>query len=237
MAFTFTDENGAKNINSVCQKFAAYCNPRKNVIYERYVFWQSNQQEGETIDQYITSLKQKVKSCEYDPACLDEMVRDKLVFGVKDLAVKERLLREENVTLQKAVNFAHATEVSKKQIKEMSQNQKETPAGSIHAVQESKKRKYDGMQKQMTCNYCGKSHPPKKCPAYGKTCKACSKVGHFESVCRSKPRINKTNKVDMVEKEAPTSDTENNSSENELELLTYSLQRKNGEQWCINLTK
>ena len=36
------------------------------------------------------------------------------------------------------------------------------------------------------CKYCGGSHAPRQCPAYGKTCNSCGKMGHFKKVCRSR---------------------------------------------------
>ena len=39
---------------------------------------------------------------------------------------------------------------------------------------------------QQVCRYCGSSHPPRQCPAYGKTCTECNKIGHFQRVCRCK---------------------------------------------------
>ena len=37
----------------------------------------------------------------------------------------------------------------------------------------------------VNCLNCGTSHPPKWCPAYGKTCYSCNKKGHFKPLCRS----------------------------------------------------
>ena len=39
---------------------------------------------------------------------------------------------------------------------------------------------------QSACRYCGGTHPPRQCPAYGKMCMEWSKVGHFCRVCRGK---------------------------------------------------
>ena len=36
------------------------------------------------------------------------------------------------------------------------------------------------------CKYCGGSHAPRQCPAYGKSCASCGKMGHFKKVCRSR---------------------------------------------------
>lgn len=36
------------------------------------------------------------------------------------------------------------------------------------------------------CTYCGTTHQPRKCPAYGKTCHKCKRNNHFSSVCVAK---------------------------------------------------
>ncbi|GFO20133.1 Gag Polyprotein [Plakobranchus ocellatus] len=36
------------------------------------------------------------------------------------------------------------------------------------------------------CPRCGYEHPPRSCPAYGKTCGACGKQNHFNSQCQTK---------------------------------------------------
>ena len=59
------------------------------------------------MDQFVTWLKNKVKSCEY--TSVDAMVRDKFVC-IRDLAVKEQLLREEKLTLENAICMARASE-------------------------------------------------------------------------------------------------------------------------------
>ena len=107
-----------KKLNKVLEQFEQYCNPRKNVVFERHQFWQITQKDSETVDQLVTRLKNKVKSCEY-PSPVDDMVRDKFVFSIRDLQVKEQLLREEKLTLEKAISMARVSEASKEQIKVM----------------------------------------------------------------------------------------------------------------------
>ena len=87
-------------------------------MFERHQFWQITQKDSETVDQFMTRLKNKVKSCEYPPL-VDDMLRDKFVFSIRDLQVKERLLREEKLTLEKAISMARSSEASKEQIKAM----------------------------------------------------------------------------------------------------------------------
>ena len=33
--------------------------------------------------------------------------------------------------------------------------------------------------------YCGKKHPPRRCPAFGKTCSTCKRRNHYAAVCFS----------------------------------------------------
>ena len=62
----WTDAGDADKFDKVCKAFQNYCSPRKNIIYERYVFWNLQQEEGESIDTYLTRLKVKVDTCEYN---------------------------------------------------------------------------------------------------------------------------------------------------------------------------
>ena len=50
-----TDQN---KIQPVLQKFAAYCQPLKNVPFERYKFYSRMQESGESYDHYQTALRQ-----------------------------------------------------------------------------------------------------------------------------------------------------------------------------------
>ena len=53
------------NKNKVDEKFDQYCNPHKNVMWERHKFT-CNQQPGETIDQYVTThVKTKAQTSKF----------------------------------------------------------------------------------------------------------------------------------------------------------------------------
>ena len=56
---TFTDwaeEGDDEKIAPVLEKFAAYCEPRKSVPFERYRFNKRAQEPGESYEQYRTTL-------------------------------------------------------------------------------------------------------------------------------------------------------------------------------------
>lgn len=189
--FSFPEDKDKADFKKVQQKFEEYCNPRKNVVFERYKYWKTTQLD-ENISTFVTTLKQKIKTCEYPATILDDMVRDKLVFGVKDIAVKERLLRESTLTLEKALDICRASEQSKDQVKSMSATESHTnQVDSMKAAtndNSAKPRERSQNESLIQCRFCGTSHKRRACPAYGKICNFCKAIGHFESMCYRKKK-------------------------------------------------
>ena len=162
------------------------CTPQKNILYERHGFWSMQQEDGESVDSYLTRLKLKIDYCEYDksgwPAAVkNELTRDKFVFGLIDDGLQERLLRESDLSLERAVALAQRSESSKIQVKAMAS--RSTQAFNCDEIQQ---KKYPH-PRLSPCGRCGKHHKPRHCPAYGQQCSACHKLHHFAIMCRNKP--------------------------------------------------
>ena len=89
-------------------------------MFEEFKFWNRSQQEGETVDQFVTELKRMIKNCEYTEST-DTMVRDRLVIGIRDAKVQGQLLRidVEKLTLEKALSHCRSAEVTETQLKEI----------------------------------------------------------------------------------------------------------------------
>ena len=114
--FTFDGDNGDR-IQPVLESFAAYCQPLKNVPFERYKFYSRKQEAGESYDHYRTALRQLADRCEFETITADQILRDKLVFGIQDSKVRERLLREKNLSLRKTDEICRAYETMIQQMK------------------------------------------------------------------------------------------------------------------------
>lgn len=104
------DERG--KVNSLLKRFKEYCTPRNNITLERYKFNTRLQKSEETIDQFVVELRQLAKSCEFGDL-EEDMVRDRIVVGVHSTTMKERLLRESDLTLKTALDLCRAAEQSK----------------------------------------------------------------------------------------------------------------------------
>ena len=114
-------EGDDKKFDKVLEAFERFCTPQKNILYERHGFWSMRQDEGETVDSYL-KLKIEYDKTGWPPAVKNEMTQDKFIFGLFDDGVKERLLRETDLTLERAVALAQRSEASKSQVKAMSSN-------------------------------------------------------------------------------------------------------------------
>ena len=82
---SFTDTLNSLNL---------YFNPKKNVHYEHYKFLQLKQEDGETIDNFVTRLKVYAKSCDYNNYNEDKAAIDKLILSCTDPTIQKTLLKE-----------------------------------------------------------------------------------------------------------------------------------------------
>ena len=57
-----------------------------------------NQQIGENVDQYVTDLRNKAKTCEFGNL-RDSLIQDRLVCGVLNDKTRSHLLKQANLTL------------------------------------------------------------------------------------------------------------------------------------------
>ena len=76
-------------IAPVLQQFKRYCEPRKNITFERYRFNRRSQKSGESYDQYRTALRKLAENCDFGSITPDELLRDRLVFGIRDSKTRE----------------------------------------------------------------------------------------------------------------------------------------------------
>ena len=83
-------------------------------MYERYIFNTCVQQSEESVQSYVTRLRKLAASCEYG-VLTDDLIRDRLVIGLKNQGDKVRLLREKTLDLQKAVQMCTSSEIASQQ--------------------------------------------------------------------------------------------------------------------------
>ena len=93
--------------------------PKRNVCAERYRFRCRAQQPGESVLQWISSLRQLASSCEYGDRT-DEFLRDQLIERTSSSKLRQRLLMEgSDLSLEKCVVIAETLESSLREAQEM----------------------------------------------------------------------------------------------------------------------
>lgn len=129
--FTFETESERDDVNVLLKKFDSYFGTKPNITLMRYKFFTRNQEEGESIQQYVTALRLMSKNCKFD-SLEEDLIRDRIVCGVSLAAVRDRLLRSDELTLDKAVKICQAEEVSQESGRQMCNSSASTSKEVIH---------------------------------------------------------------------------------------------------------
>ena len=180
----------------ITRKFDEYCNPKRNETFERHKFFTRVQHAGETIDQFANVLKTLAKTCNFG-TINDSLIRDRFICGISDDGLRERLLRREDLTLDKALTMGRITEETNTGIKTLkTENMLEinysstraTPSRPPSSNDHTVKRKSSPAAGQTikNCFFCRGDHLRRKCPAYGATCQKCKRKNHYQNseACR-----------------------------------------------------
>ena len=163
--------------------------------------------QDETVDSFITDLFCLAEHCAYGQLC-DELIRDRLVVGLLDASLSEKMQLDPELTLDKAIALARQSEAMHKQqpvVRSMQQQdcptveQEKNDALSYNNPKNANKFRHADRQRfprnnagggplhkeqtKQKCSRCGKSpkHSKQQCPAKDSTCKKCYKKGHYTS--------------------------------------------------------
>ncbi|XP_035827506.1 uncharacterized protein LOC106012713, partial [Aplysia californica] len=189
--------------NMLCQSFTTHFAPQKNIDYETFKFRQARQEAGENIDSFCTRLRKLAATCDFQDS--DRELKSQILQGCTSQRLRRRALRDD-LDLQNLLKAARALEISDEQAQEIEADRKPATVYNIskqHAAKgkasrfpsathrlyppsQPSHRRYQQTHENRPCGWCGGlRHPRDRCPAKDKTCKTCSKLGHFSKVCRS----------------------------------------------------
>ena len=111
---TFTFESGDEmKLAPDLHKFLEYFNLGKNITILCHMFFAYKQQEGQNVHDFVTEVKKLSSECEFDNL-QDSLIKDMIVYGIKDNSFHERLLQECDLTMSKPVSAGHPAEEIRK---------------------------------------------------------------------------------------------------------------------------
>lgn len=130
------------------------------------------------------------------------MIRDRIVVGIRDTALSQKLQLDPDLTLEKAktqVRQREAVQEHQQQMKGGFKTSSPVDAVPVRRYQQREQRNKTtktyqharsdrpGQSTSDKCPRCGKgSHPRQQCPARDAICHSCKKKGHYSACCLSK---------------------------------------------------
>ncbi|XP_046407451.1 uncharacterized protein LOC124172088 [Ischnura elegans] len=174
---------------------------KRNEIFARHCLASRTQQTGESVDEYLQVLKQMSKDCEFQAVTADkykdEYIRDSFIRGLKSSRIRERLLENTNVTLEKAHDQARSLELAELHSASYLNTADSTPVAAADHIEDSPEDTTTtsaALVRSEKCFFCGnKRHPRDSCPAKDIICRGCGKKGHYLKVCKSRFKHSSTN--------------------------------------------
>lgn len=184
-------------LDDVLKKFDESFKKCANEVFASYMFWSPalKQEDHETFESFYKRVRECATDCNFLEA-KSRHIRDKLIIGIKNNSLRERMLRENILEENSVVEQCRVSEQSHIQSEMMSGlSIKQTPITSLEVLRSSKVSHQENNKK---CRNCGRKHAPKKCPAFGQKCENCGKLNHWKKVCRSSTAGSKENKSKVV---------------------------------------
>ncbi len=182
-----------KSIATILQKMEMAVIGELNVTYERYVFNSRCQHPEETVDSFVTDLRDLAKSCNFCACMHDSLIKDRIVMGTINKETQKKLLSTKNLSLQTCIDICRAAEATSKQLQAMHVKSEVHKVNRAPAKGRSSKpsrgppdhTRRPATSQQKECKFCGKYHEmlKSKCPAYGQTCSRCKRKNHFALKC------------------------------------------------------
>ena len=107
-----------------------YFKPKVNPVVERHTFNMTTYEEGR-VEEYVAKLKAQARKCDFEAGAVDHLIRDKLVATCPSSKVKEAMLKEENLTLGRAITIWSTDSTVKEQARRMGKSSVEEEVNKV----------------------------------------------------------------------------------------------------------
>lgn len=178
---------GDVELKEILEKLENHFSPKPSVIVERFKFHSRSRLEGENIAEFVTGLRRLSEHCKFGTT-LEDMLRDRLVCGISDDRIQRRLLGERELTFEKAVEIATATEMASRNVMDLGGK---TPSSDNNVNKVEEEIAPPKFQPKRECYRCGGNHDPSSCKYKNEVCYKCQKKGHMAKVCKGKKKPQK----------------------------------------------
>ncbi|XP_077862801.1 uncharacterized protein LOC144344894 [Saccoglossus kowalevskii] len=120
-------EPGKLSFTELCELLTKHHDPKPSETVARLKFHKRNRRNGESIADYVASLKSLTEHCNFNSLSeepQDQMLRDQLIVGINDERIQSKLLSIEPKTgeilsFKRVYEVAIAAECAKKDVSDM----------------------------------------------------------------------------------------------------------------------
>ena len=175
-----------------------------NEVIERKRFNERIQADGEVFDDFLTSLRELSRACNFCVTCNDSLIRDSIVMGLRSAETVKRFCAVSKLSLAETITVCRADEAAARDAAELrTEGRPRASACRVHIREPSRSscerrcerdpsrtsRERRRERDPSWCDACGRRrhsvHQP--CPARGQRCRNCQQLHHFSAVCPHPP--------------------------------------------------
>ena len=181
------------SVNSALEKIEGHLRQQCNVAIDRVKFEERNQEEGESFNSFLISIKELAADAELCSSCVDQRLTTRIMSGLRNQETRRKLLAIRPFpSLVQAVDVCRSEEASRANNEVLQDvfNRAHSVYG-ISRRQDRDQRSPSRGHSEPRCNRCGQPrHVRGGCPASDQPCFFCGIKGHFAVVCRKRRSSN-----------------------------------------------
>lgn len=187
----------------ILTKMEQYLKDQRNVALDRMNLVKRRQHDGETFDDYYTSLCILAEDAQLRNMDYDAWMSTLITVGIEKEDTRQKLLsKTPTLDLKETLALCRSDEKGRIGNEDLEGQSKTMVAAAGHKrnnFTKNQKSKFRGKsavgneiqdalaKKKTSCGRCGYVHQSgRSCPALQQECNSCQRVGHFSKMCRAK---------------------------------------------------
>ena len=194
-SLTETEKHACNTLQGLFDTLATKFKPQFNETIKSLQFRKLYRIEGESAEEWMGRLWIAAVECNYKE--VDRQLKEQFIHGLNDRVMLDEIVRElmaknnsKQTNSENVLLWARQIEAQRAQAAILNDITEVQKFDKVKLIQKPKSRQEPETPRHAyqrhPCKYCGGSHAPRQCPAYGKTCTGCQKIGHFQKVCMSR---------------------------------------------------